>query len=87
MRPSPLGSARSLGIDVLVLWVGALSDADTEDHMKEVANVGVGLAANGSGSLHSGLAPILRISKTNSARSSAPASLATSRWTSASTTK
>jgi hypothetical protein len=45
---SAAGNAHNAGIDVLALWVGELSNMDTEDHIQEVANVGVGLAANGS---------------------------------------
>jgi hypothetical protein len=45
---SASANAHSAGIDVLALWVGALSNMDTENHIQEVANVGVGLAANGS---------------------------------------
>ena len=45
---SAAGNAHNAGIDVLALWVGTLSDTDTEAHIQEVANVGVGLAANGS---------------------------------------
>lgn len=45
---SAAGNAHNAGIDVLALWVGTLSDMDTENHIQEVANVGVGLAANGS---------------------------------------
>lgn len=45
---SASGNAHNAGIDVLALWVGTLSDMDTENHIQEVANVGVGLAANGS---------------------------------------
>jgi len=45
---SAAGNAHNAGIDVLALWVGTLSDMDTEGHIQEVANVGVGLAANGS---------------------------------------
>ncbi len=45
---SAAGNAHSAGIDVLALWVGALSNMDTENHIQEVANVGIGLAANGS---------------------------------------
>jgi hypothetical protein len=42
------GDAHDAGVDVYVLWVGTLTDMDTEDHLQEVANEGVGLAANGS---------------------------------------
>ena len=45
---SASANAHNAGIDVLALWVGTLSDMDTEAHIQEVANVGVGLAANGS---------------------------------------
>jgi hypothetical protein len=41
---SASANAHGLGIDVFVLWVGALSSSSTQDHLKEVANVGVGLA-------------------------------------------
>jgi hypothetical protein len=43
------GNAHDNGIDVFVLWVGSLSDSGIEDHLQEVANEGVGLAADGSG--------------------------------------
>ena len=42
------GAAHDAGVDVFVLWVGTLSDSEIEDHLQEVANEGVGLAANGS---------------------------------------
>ncbi|MFW2387444.1 MAG: vWA domain-containing protein [Polyangiales bacterium] len=42
------GAAHDAGIDVFVLWVGTLSDSAIEDHLQEVANEGIGLAANGS---------------------------------------
>lgn len=45
---SASANAHNAGVDVLALWVGELSDTDTEAHIQEVANVGVGLAANGS---------------------------------------
>jgi hypothetical protein len=37
------GNAHDAGIDVFVLWVGQLSSSGTKDHLKEVANVGVGI--------------------------------------------
>ena len=40
---SASSASHNAGIDVFVLWVGTLSDADTQDHLKEVANVGIGL--------------------------------------------
>jgi len=40
---SASGNAHNAGIDVFVLWVGTLTDDQTQDHLKEVANVGVGL--------------------------------------------
>lgn len=36
-------NSHASGIDVFVLWVGALSNQGTKDHLKEVANVGVGI--------------------------------------------
>ena len=36
-------------MDLFVLWVGELTSISTRDHLQEVANVGVGLAADGSG--------------------------------------
>jgi len=43
------GASSDAGIDLFVLWVGTLSDAAVRDHLQEVANEGVGLAADGSG--------------------------------------
>ncbi len=41
-------AAYAAGIDVYVLWVGALSDTSIENHLQEVANEGVGLNRDGS---------------------------------------
>jgi hypothetical protein len=40
------GNSHDAGIDVFVLWVGQLSSSGTKDHLKEVANVGVGIGAS-----------------------------------------
>ncbi|MEM7138335.1 MAG: vWA domain-containing protein [Myxococcota bacterium] len=43
------GRSHDAGIDLFFLWVGPLSNQGVADHVQEVANVGVGLASDGSG--------------------------------------
>jgi hypothetical protein len=42
------GASHDAGIDLFVLWVGALTDDNIRAHVQEVANEGVGLPADGS---------------------------------------
>ena len=45
---SAAANARAAGMDLFVLWVGELTSSATRNHIQEVANEGIGLAANGS---------------------------------------